>query len=257
MTKKKIETVKATETDRKFAKIESPPNVETMQNEHIPAAVINKQAESLLQAEISRGYREFSVKGIDGKPRKGMIWFPTVGDDEEANLAYSQAYNALIMSDNMVTEDQLRVAYEKRGMWGKEQDDKFDSLNDDVDAIREEIAALANKKRKTQKVKEGIVELYGKQMAIAKEIDELRAKHTQLFSTSIESRSMEIALRAKLTCCVKDKEGNRIWTDLDALGEERDKAFVLAIINKAVTFWSGVPDDFLEGLPEQFNGNSE
>jgi len=257
MSKNTVKTVSATKVDKELAKIVNPPDVETMQDERIPASLISVQAESLLQAEISRGYREFNIKGQNGKSRQGKIWFPTVGDDEEANLAYSQAYNALIMSDNMVTEEQLRVAYEKRGMWGKEQEDRFESLNDDVDAVREEIATLAHKDKQTQKVKTRILELYTDMKKIAKEADDLRGRQIQLFSTSIESRAMEIALRAKLTCCVKDNEGNRIWNDLDAFGDERDKAFVSVIINKALSLWGGLPDDFLGDSPEQSSGNSE
>jgi hypothetical protein len=257
MTNKKIETVKATEVDRKFAKIENPLDVETMQAERIPASVISKQAEALLQAEISRGYRKFSIKGADGKSREGRIWFPTVGDDEEANLAYSQAFTAFVMSDNLVTEDMLRKCYVEKGIWGKEQEDKLESIDDDMEAIDEEIALLMQKKRKTQKVKEQIVELYGKKREIAKVFDALRGKQIQLFSPSVEARAMEVALRAKLTCCVKDNEGNRIWADLDTFGDERDKEFVSLIINKALSLWGGLPDSFLEDSPEASDGNLE
>ena len=69
---------------------------------------------------------------------------------------------------------------------------------------------------------------------------------------------MEVALRAKLTCCVKTEDGKkRIWENLEQLNEERNKALLALVIHKALMFWQGLPDDFLEGSQEIGVGNLE
>lgn len=245
-------TVEVSDVDKTLGAISNPPDVETMQKESIPPTLLSSKSNALLEEEISNGYREFDYNG-----RVGRIWQPAVGDDGESSLAYAQAYNAFLLSTNMATEEQLRVEYESRGMWSKEKDDMMDSLIDDMDAIDEQITNLNQKPKKSKKTKEAIVQLLKDKREKMAEHDILRGQKQSLFSTSVEARALEVAIRAKLCCCVKDLEGNRIWEDLEALDQERDRDFLNVVLQKAIFFWGGLPDPFYESSQEAESGNTE
>jgi len=236
-----------------YTELTRPDTIEEVQLKRNPAEAVDSDRMAMFQAELQRGYREFDIRG-----RKGRIHFPTVGDEEEIANAYSQAYNIIVGNKAMKTIAELEEIYNERGLWTEETDKELEKLEEDIEDFKMQITDLSldEKLSDEDKAKEAS-RLFEAQKKKVLALSRLQTKKLDLFGTSIESRARESSIKAKMVCCVKSEDGERIWPTLEALSEETDRIFYDLVMKKAMLFWGGLPEDFLGELPVAQLGDLE
>jgi hypothetical protein len=155
-------------------------------------------------------------------------------------------------------EYELKDIYSKRGVWTEADEEKVTELQNEIDSKKEDIIE-ANKDEELNELEkmQKVIELRKEHNALIREINILQSRKQELFSCSIESRAREMAARQRMVCCVKDNDDKRIWDSILELEEEKDVEFYSKVFRKAILFWSGIPDDFLESSQENQSGDSK
>ena len=235
----------------KELELTNPDSIEDIQEKEIPAAAVMPQILSKVQAEIEKGYRE-----VIHNDKTYRIYFPSVGEEEEMSLNYARGYSLLLKTDGILSESEMIREYDERGMWTKEDNEEIDSLRDDIESFKEEIteAMLKEEQGDAESGKAQAIAIYEKQAKAMHKLKDVQLKKAGLFNTCLENLSQEIMIRSKLSCCAKDENGKRIWDGLDELNEEKDTRLVLTLLKSAMYFWQGIPEDFLDGLPDNLFG---
>jgi hypothetical protein len=240
------------EIKKEYTEIVNQESLETAQEGDVPAEIVMDKS-SEIEIELKRGYREFNING-----RKGKIYFPSIGDDLEINHTYSRSYTIYLQIEGLMLEYELKDIYSKRGVWTEADEEKVTELQNEIDSKKEDIIE-ANKDEELNELEkmQKVIELRKEHNALIREINILQSRKQELFSCSIESRAREMAARQRMVCCVKDNDDKRIWDSILELEEEKDVEFYSKVFRKAILFWSGIPDDFLESSQENQSGDSK
>lgn len=211
----------------------------------------SEKALTTAHEEIIQGYRVVEIKNFRGKDKTEVkIKFPTIEVDSEASKVYSKTMSELLMSDQQVaTKVEMERKLAQRGIWGKEQEDEVEAIDDRIiDLMREGQEMHSKGKVDTSRLE-----------AIKKEYLELKSKKNSMItkrenfmSSTVEGMADVSALEYKLSVCCEDMEGKRLWKTYDEFRKEHNRIAVVELLQKAMIFWSGLPQGVLDMLPKEF-----
>jgi hypothetical protein len=230
------------------SKVTPKKEVELVPPQDVPAHDVPEAIIKRLEVEMQRGYREVEIENR-GKIR---IHFPSMVEEMEISDLQAKMYNRLMQDEDMLSEDQIKAILIQRNMWNEEDDKELDRLNMRVANLSADI--LLSKGDKNPNA-ERISKLQKDRNSVIEERRTIINRKSAMFKNSIEARVEEHGLALRLSLCVKDPDGNRIWEDVDALGAESDRLFISQVMMQALYFWNAWSPDFFEDSLETAFGN--
>jgi hypothetical protein len=198
-----------------------------------------------LMAEIKTGRRVFDTE----KYGLVQIRFPKVEENRLADWEYSKVFQKAVM-DDIPTNKEMTKFIERKGLWGKEEEDKIASIQEE---ITKQIAILG-------KMTEGSANYEAaeeKINSLRQDIFTLQQERQKYFNNTAESKADEAKMSFLIFKCTEDAEtGKPLWKTYDDFKNEEDQGTVNTIVYQFLTFINGLPADFLQ-LPSTNSGNDE
>lgn len=201
-------------------------------------------------AEVLQGFTTVKIRNFRGKEVFDVkIKFPTVEVDSEASKHYSKVMSELLTSaDNVITKAEMEEILKTRGVWGQKQIDEMEAIDDRLTNLMREgqemHARKAVKKDRLDKLKEEYLILKRKK-------NDMIIKRENFMSSTVEGMAEVASLEYKLSACCEDLEGNKLWASFDEFKKEHNRIAIVDLLQKAMVFWSGLPQGVLSMLPEE------
>ncbi len=225
-------------------------NFEPRLGDEIPEEILKQSLK-----EINSKYRSIKLDEFRGnKDVEIHIYQPTSKEGAIASDAYTHKYNKLMRDPDLLTKKQMLKIMEERGIWGKEQEDKYTNLQDDMQEIR-----LATQKLRANAERRKVPE---DDPRVKKDLDNLRkqfeGKHREgiamledkasYLSRTIEASAEEEEIKTKLSLCVKFPDGTLVWPTIEDLEAETDRLAIIKITQESMFFWNGLTQEIIERL---------
>lgn len=204
------------------------------------------------EVEIVREYREVEVKPYG----KLHIHRPSIEDDYNADLVYTDEMNRLLMSNpNIPTYEEQEQRLEKRGIWTTFHKEQMNDLREELAEISSEIFLVKEeyKSKKTSKLKSKIKDLQDKYEALKKEFLKMEGIRSKYFSATVEGRAEEKRFLVRMSHGVRYPSGDKVWKSPEELAKERDSEPVRRIVYEFIAFLQGVDSQVLAELPDILN----
>lgn len=224
---------------------------------------IKRRAEKYASSvtEIISQYREFTI-GKDETLKTLRVYFPTPKIETEASKMQAKVWGKLIGDEELKTEAEILNILEARGVWDESKDAKIESLKNRLSRLSSDVF-----KHRDGDIDEAtLVKLTDDYTKTESELTRLVDLKSTYTSNSLENRTADIRIKAQMWQCVKLVKKNEetgeiveelLWKDFEALDNERDRVLLINVMNECITFWQGVPADFLEDSPEVTNGEED
>lgn len=223
-------------------------------------AVINKlkrQAESFesIITEINRQYREIEI-GAEPENKTLRIRWPNLETEEKISRAYAKEYGKMLNDPDMKTQEELLAIMEKRNVWGPDKENKIEQLKEKVTFLSRQLLDKGN-----EFSSEELEDLANQYETVVGELNVLSSKKGSIIENSIENRANELKIKLQLVECVfeVDKNGkeSKFWKNLEEINSEDRRIMLNRIVNESLSFWNGVPSNFLENLPDLQSGSKD
>jgi len=206
--------------------------------------------------QIMDQYREFDFM-LGEEKRTFRIYFASPEIEENVNRTYAKIYGNMLQDSDMLPEAQILENMERRGLWSDEKEKRIENLQERIARLQGIIFMHGENELTTTEMKKHADDFE----ASEKELNELVKTRTSFVSNSIEMRAHESKIKDQVWQCTKEvkEDGSEalVWDSLEAINEEYNRILLFKIINEAVSFWQGVPSDFLEDSPEVLDGESD
>ncbi len=184
--------------------------------------------------EIKTGRRVFDTK------RYGLlqIRFPKVEENRLADWEYSKIFQQAIM-DDIPTNKEMAKTIERKGLWSKEDDDKVDSLQDEIQKQVTVLSKMADGSKNMDKVQDKINEL-------RQEIFKMQQERQRWYNNTAESKAEEAKMSFLIYKCTEFADGGKnVWSKYEDFKNEEDQEAVNTIVYQFITFINGLPSDYL------------
>lgn len=178
--------------------------------------------ESLIQRIVWGGVYS-TVRDGEGNERHLIFRAPTLRDKQFIEYKYTQAIESAKEQD-CIGIVELTINLQKRGIWGKKEEDRIEFLTDKIIDTRDKIKFALNGR---------IAEMY--EQAIGKCADELRTLQNQrhdVFQTSAEKQADSVRTCAVLFASTYNENDNRWWPTYKDFMDEQDSLLVSNMIAK-------------------------
>lgn len=252
--------------------IEQPTEMDLVVSKINPEILENKKWLSNVEGEIRRGYCKVNLPKlqIDEKDEEPIyekdvevrIYFPNTDEDALVSEAYNKKYNELLFDDGHKTWEEILKALDKRGIWTESDEKEYKDYPNTITRMAEEVVMAEKSKVYLNKkiTKKGVEKLKETYYNKANELLEKGNKRYIYFVNSIESLANVHSIHIQAVKCVKrekDKEWVPVW-DEKSLG--CDYSFngniFKFLMQKAVIFWRGQPQELLTEPPEEIQGDN-
>jgi hypothetical protein len=205
--------------------------------------------------EMQNQYHDFKF-GSEPKNRDFRVRFPSPKIESAVNRTYSKIYGQLLKDPDHLTEKEILDNAEERGIWSELKEDRMKSLQEKMARIQGLILVHAEENM-TKAELDKITKEYED---ADKELDALIAERFSLTSNSLEVRCQEIKIKDQVWQCITEVKGDietPVWNSLEEIENERNRILVYRCVNECVSYWQGIPSDFLGGSPETPSGDSD
>jgi len=207
-------------------------------------------------ADVIQQYREFKVPGAE-EDRILRVHYPSPLVETQVNQTYSKTYGRLLQDEDFLPEAQIIESMKKRGIWSDEHDTKISRLQERQARLRNLIFVHGDSNTATSAELDKLTEEYEQ---VSREASALVRKRASFTVNSIETRAYETKIKDQVWRCVTrvvDGEEQPFWHNLDEIDGETDRVLLYRVMNECVSFWQGVPADFLEQSQDQLSGESD
>lgn len=219
-----------------------PEKFEPKLGDEIPENVLKKS-----ENELKSDRKSVFLSSFRGKDSAELVIHKvTSGIESFGSEQYAVAFSRLIVNSDLKTRKQMSKILKDKNIWGEEQEKRLETLYEYMHDVELTVAKMRQRKNFN---KASMNKIRSKWEGYRKEINELISEKTQLLSNTIEGRSEEEEIKAKLSLCIKFPDGERVWGSLEALNDESDRNAVLTIVNEALIFWSGLTQEIIRELP--------
>lgn len=204
------------------------------------------------EMELIKDYREIEIDPY-GKIR---IYRPTIEDDYQADLVFTDEMNRLLRSNpNIPTQEEQEQMLESRGIWTKAHKDEVERIKEELSELSTELflAKEEYKKNKTSKNKKKITDLNNEYDSLRKQFMKMQSVSSKYFGATVEGRAEEKRFLVRMSSAVKNVDGERIWSSTEDLAKERDSEPVRRIVYEFIAFLQGVDTQVLAELPDLFD----
>lgn len=189
--------------------------------------------------EVQTGYRVFDTE----KYGLLQIRYPKVEENRLADWEYSKVFQQAIMED-IPTNREMEDVIKRKKLWTKEDDEKIDKLNEE---INKQIVVLS--KLESEKA---IAPVEAKIADLRNEIFQLQQQRQFYFNNTAESKADEAKMSFLIHKCTEYAEsGKPVWKSYEDFKNEGDQITVNQIVYQFLTFINGLPADFLGNPVEQ------
>ena len=250
--------------------IEQPTEMDLVASKVNPEILNNKKWLSKVEGEIRRGYCKINLPKLqidekDGEPIydedvEVRIYFPNTDEDALVSEAYNKKYNELLFNEEHKTWEEILKALDKRGIWTEADEKEYRDYPDVITKMAEEVVMADKSKvyRNKKITKAGVKQLQETYYNKAKAILEKGNKRYTYFVNSIESLANVHSIHIQAVKCIKrEKDGEwvPIW-DEKSLGQDYsfNGNIFKSLMQKAVIFWRGQPQELLMEPPEEIQG---
>ena len=180
---------------------------------------------------------------VDGKEQTFTVRSPSLTDQREAQKAYNTAFTDAIKS-NSVVRAKMDDVLEDQGLWNKEKQKKYESLQEELLEGEKRLAkggfALIDAKKLALKMRD-----------VRLEIRDLISVRTSLDNHSAEGQADNARFNYLVSACVVYKENDKpYFKDLEDYMNRMDDPVALAGATKLAEIIYGLDNDFEKGLPE-------
>ena len=199
--------------------------------------------------EINTQYRSIVLDKYKDKENV-EIWIhqPNTKIEGIATDVYSRIIGKLLSDPDMKMRKELLEIYKKRGIWGDEQENKLEEIQEQM----RDIEFSTMKMKANGRINKEILDKWRSQwMKLRDEKHDLLNEKTALLTGSIESRAEEEGVKVKLSHCVKYPDGTRVWNTVDEFNDDLDKNAITKILNEALWFWVGLTQEVIASLPNE------
>jgi hypothetical protein len=184
----------------------------------------------------------FSVV-VEGKEKNFAVRSPSLTDQREAQKAYNQAFTDAIKSKSVVRA-KMDDLLEDQGLWNKEKQVKFTSLQQELLDGEKRLAkggfGLSEAKKLALQMKE-----------VRAEIRDLISVRTSLDNHSAEGQADNARFNYLVSACVVYKDSNeQYFKDLEDYLNKADDPVALLGAQKLANMIYGLDNNFEKGLPE-------
>lgn len=188
-----------------------------------------------LMTEIKTGRRVFDTD----KYGLVQIRFPRVEENRLADWEYSKVLMQAI-KDGIPTNKQMGKVIEDLGLWGKEEEEKIETLSEEIEKQVTILSKMSEGSKNADKVQDKIAEL-------RQQIFELQQERQRLYNNTAESKADESKMSFLIYKCSEFAEtGKSVWKTYDDFKAEDDQTAVNTIVYQFLTFINGLPSDFLQ-----------
>jgi len=180
---------------------------------------------------------------IDGQEKTFTVRSPSLADQREAQKVYNTAFTDAIKS-NSVVRAKMDDVLEEQGLWNKEKQNKYESLQQELFDGEKRLAkggfALTEAKKLALKMRN-----------IRLEIRDLISVRTSLDNHSAEGQADNARFNYLVSACVVYKENDKpYFKDLEDYMNRMDDPVALAAAQKLANIIYGLDNNFEKNLPE-------
>lgn len=184
--------------------------------------------------EIKTGRRVFDTK----KYGLLQIRFPKVEENRLADWEYSKVFQQAI-KDGIPINKQMTKQIEELGLWTKEDDEKVDSLNEEIQKQIVVMSKMTDGSKAMEQVQDKINEL-------RQQIFTLQQQKQHFYNNTAEAKAEEAKMSYLIYKCTENADTNKpVWEKYDDFKNEEDQEVVSVIVYQFLTFINGLPADFL------------
>jgi len=201
------------------------------------------------EKEVNTQYRSIILDKYKDKDNVEIhIYQPSTKIEGFATDVYSRTVGRYLNDPDMKMRKELIDIYKKRGIWGNEQENKLEEIQEKM----RDIEFSTVKMKAGGRINKEVLDKWRSQwLKLKEEKHTLLNEKTTLLTGSIESRAEEEGVKVKLSHCVKYPDGTRVWNSVDEFEEDPEKGAVTKILNEALWFWVGLTQEIIASLPNE------
>lgn len=201
------------------------------------------------QAEIRSNSRIIEVKNFRGQEECQLIVSkPNLQQDTLCSNRYSKYFNRYLNDPDFKTNIEMEESMEKRGIWGKKQEEQIEKYRDEMTSIAIDVCTIRDNKDTKSRIR--LEKFKAKWLELRDKIQELAVKKQSFLSNTVEAKADEEKIKLKLSLCVKFQDGTLVWESIEALDQETDQINLSNVITEAMVFWSGLSTEIINSLPD-------
>lgn len=202
-------------------------------------SVLDDAAARQLSQEIKQGFREWEFEDKVYRSR-----FPSSGEENEANWAYSRAFNKAL-KEGLPTQNEMLEILRERGLWNSEKEKELDDARKEIQKLESLLAKkdLKDTSKSTRK-------LVSKLLAKRAYVFALNAEYQEYMNQTVEAKADEARIAVLVSYCTETKDGERVWESVDDYLADRNGELVGAATYQFLTMVSGIAANYLENLTE-------
>ena len=134
-------------------------------------------------------------------------------------MCYSKAFSKALQAGDLMTRTEMTKLLDKRGAWGKPEEARLEELQEAMTDVAVKVAIIKKQPNPNQKQLDKNREIW---KDIREEFNKLISERTDLLNNTVEGKSEEEELKAKLSRCVKYADKTNVWESLEQLNKEDD-----------------------------------
>ena len=199
------------------------------------------------EKEIKTQYRTVWLDNFRGGEKVEIhIFQPNTKEEGITSDASARQFGVSLKDPDILSKKQMLKILADKGIWGETEENKLDSLREDMRAIEFTVAKM----RKRGNVNKAVMAKHRETWKQKRfEINVLLSEKNSYLSNTVEGRAEEAEIRTRLSLCVKFPDGQRVWPTMQALDEETDRSALSVVINSAMLFWAGLTQEIIDELP--------
>jgi len=194
---------------------------------------------------INKREKTVTVTLDDGKEVKIKVVKPTNRLNSAAQRIGATVWTQCIQ-DGVMTKQELKSLMEKKKIWGKDDDEKQKSLQQDIANLEQELYINKRKKMKLSEAKDIAFKMQKKRIALRDHI----ARRIELEGNTAESLSDNAKFDFLVANCTLWENGNKVYNSLDTYQDSSDDNIAFTAAATLAEMLYAIDPEFEKGLPE-------
>lgn len=161
------------------------------------------------------------VHNTDGQLRRIILRSPTLKDKQFIEFIYNSAIKEA-KDEGCIGLIELSIQYQKKGLWGKIDDDNIEDLEGRIKQLKYDISSEKSGRKK---------DIFGRKLdGYSTALIELRNKRFNLFQITAEKQAESIRTGGIIYCSTYTEQDEKLWASYDDFQNEQDNILVQSVI---------------------------
>lgn len=213
---------------------------------------LKEQAEEMVDVSTAEDIIEKGYKDVEYKPI-GMVRIlkPTIEDEQIADIAYAEELTRLMIETKLPTVEEMEKQLKKRGGDNEWDEEHLEEMRDDLTAAHADILLYKEvyKTDTSKTILNKLTEAKKKYAKMKKEFIRLNSIRQKYLSATIEGRADQKRLIAKMSRCIYNLQGKRIWETISQLEKEPETPALGALVYDFIAYINGLDPRVLSSVP--------